>query len=153
MKIKQALVWALLIPMLSFLVVSCNRREHDKDSELAGTITSSPIEEKYGVIIHGISLSAGGYMLDFRYTVTDPERSKPFFDKATAPYLIDNVSGAKMKVPSPAKVGPLRTSGGLMPEKDRRYFIIFANPGAFIKKGNKVTIVIGDIKIENLIVQ
>ena len=69
----------------------------------------------------------------------------------TKPYLIDQASNAKLMVPNPPKVGPLRNSN--KPKADRVYFMFFGNPGKFVKAGNKVTVVIGDFKAENLTVK
>jgi len=109
------------------------------------------IEEKWGVKIIGIRLTANGYMLDFRYRVIDPEKALPLFDRKAKPYLIDQVSGAKFLVPNPPKVGALRSTR--KPEANRNYFMFFGNPGGYVKKGNKVTIVIGNFKAENLVVE
>jgi hypothetical protein len=107
--------------------------------------------EKWGVNVLAIRESAGGYMLDFRYRVIDPDKAAPLFDRKIKPYLIDQATGAKCMVPESPKIGALRQTR--KPIVDRNYFIIFANPGKMIKKGNKVTVVIGEFKAESLIVQ
>lgn len=98
-----------------------------------------------------ISLTAEGQMLDFRYRVLDEEKAKPLFSRQYKPYLVDEATGAKFLVPESPKVGALRTTRE--PKPDRNYFIIFVNPGRYIKKGNKVTVVIGDFKAEHLVVE
>ena len=90
-------------------------------------------------------------MLDFRYRVLDAEKAKPIFQRKTRPYVLDQASGTKLIVFSSPKTGPLRSTD--TPKIDRNYFTIFANPGRFIQAGNKVTVVIGDFKVKNLIVQ
>jgi hypothetical protein len=112
---------------------------------------NASIEEKWGVKVLGISLTADGYMLDFRYRVLDPEKAKPLFDRQSKPYLIDEATGAMFVVPEPPKVGALRTTRP--PKADRNYFIIFANPGRYLKKGHKVSVVNGDFKAEHLVVE
>ena len=109
------------------------------------------LKQKWGVEIVGICLSANGYMLDFRYHVADSEKASPLFTWKVKPYLVDQASGAKFLVPNPPKVGSLRSTR--RPESNRNYFMLFANPGQFIKKGSKVTIVMGDFKAENLVVE
>lgn len=115
--------------------------------------TPSPaeIEEKWGIRLLGLRLSAAGYLLDFRYRVVDPEKAATIFSRAEKPYLIDQATGRKVVVPNPPKVGPLRNSD--TPQANRNYFTMFANPGTFIRSGNKVTIVVGDFRVENLVVQ
>ena len=90
-------------------------------------------------------------MLDFRYRVIDAVKALPLFDRKTKPYLIDQASGAKFLVAESPKVGALRQTR--KPVADRNYFIIFANPGKYVKKDGMVTIIIGDFKAENLTVQ
>lgn len=109
------------------------------------------LEERWGVKALSIRLSAEGYMLDFRYRVLDPEKALPLFDRKIKPYLVDEASGAIMAVPEPPKVGALRNTR--QPKPDRTYFVLFANPGRFVKKGKAVSVVIGEFKAEHLIVE
>lgn len=110
-----------------------------------------PIKE-LGIEVTALRLTSAGHMLDFRYKVIDPEKAKPVIDKKIKPYLIDQASGARMTVPSPPKIGSLRQTPRAS-KAGQIYFAIFANPGKFIKAGNKVTVVYGDHKIENLVVE
>ena len=109
------------------------------------------LEEKWGIKILSIRLTAGGYMLDFRYRVIDADKAAPLFDGKIKPYLVDLKSGAKCQVPESSKIGALRQTR--KPFANHNYFIMFANPGKLIKKENAVTIVVGDFRAENLTVQ
>lgn len=112
----------------------------------------SPFERQWGVQILGVRQTAKGYMLNFRFRVLDAEKAQGLFNRKDKPYLIDQASGARFIVPSPPKVGPLRSSG-IKPRPNRNYFMFFANPGMYVKRGNKVTIVVGKFKAENLTVE
>jgi len=112
----------------------------------------SGLEQKWGIQICGIRLSAVGYMLDFRYRIIYPEKAAPILSRAAKPYIIDEKSGARLIVPAPPKVGALRQKSS-EPQPNRIYFIMFANPGRLVKPGNKVTVIIGDFKAEGLIVK
>lgn len=109
-------------------------------------------EESLGVKILSLRLSAEDHMIDLRYHVIDPEKAKPFFDNKIKPYLIDNKSGAKFLVPDFPKVGSLRQTPKVV-QAGRNYFIIFANPGKFLKRGDKVSLIIGEFKIDGLVVE
>ena len=106
------------------------------------------VEERWGIRILGIRLTAGGYMLDFRYHVVDPEKAKPIFVRGIKPYLDDEASGSRFIVPAPPKTGPLRSSNP--PQKGRNYFMFFANPARFVKPGNAVTVTVGDFRVEHV---
>ena len=91
-------------------------------------------------------------MLDFRYRVLDPAKAGLLFDPRIKPCLTDEATGARMMVLSPPKIGALRSSAKtILP--DRNYFVLFANPGQYIKAGSLVTVEIGPFKAEHLVVQ
>ena len=113
---------------------------------------SASMEEQWGVEVQSLRLTAGGYMLDFRYKVTDPEAAKPLLNRQVKPFLIDHASGGKFLVPDSPKVGALRQSTR-EPVAGKHYFMFFANPGKFLKPGSTVTVVIGDFRAENLMVE
>ena len=100
----------------------------------------------------GIRLSAGGYMLDFRYRVLDPQAAADIIRRDVDPYLVEEGSGSILRVPAPPKVGPLRHTGKNM-MKDRGYFILFANPAKRIRPGDKVTLIMGEHRISQLVVR
>ncbi len=110
------------------------------------------VEQRYGIKVVGVHLTAAGYMLDFRFRVLDPARAGYLFDASVKPCLVDQASGARMMVPAPPKIGALRSSAKTV-LADRNYFILFANPGQFIKPGSKVTVEIGVFKVADLVVQ
>lgn len=110
-----------------------------------------PLAEKWGIHITGIHMSANNYMVDFRYRVLDAEKAKALFDRQTNPYLIDQASGKVLAVPNTAKLGPLRSSN--LPRDGRIYWMFFGNRGGLVDKGSKVTVVIGDFRAEDLVIQ
>lgn len=111
-------------------------------------------ETRLGIRMEGLRLSAAGYMLDFRYRVIDPAKAAPLLDRKVRPYLLDKESGAQLAVPDTAKLGQLRTTGrNKVIHGDRDYFILFANPGRFVQAGSKMTLVMGDLRIENITVE
>lgn len=111
------------------------------------------VEARLGIRMEGLRLSAAGYILDFRYRVLDPARAAPLLDSKIRPYLLDEASGAQLGVPDTAKLGQLRTKGRNKVVSNQDYYILFANPGRFVQAGSRMTLVMGDLRIENLVVQ
>ena len=109
------------------------------------------MKRQWGVEVVFVRRTAGGYMLEFRYKVLDPDKAKPLFERQTKPLLIHAESGAKLIVPTPAKTGALRNSNP--PLAGRTYWMFFANPGKFVQPGEQVNIEIGDFLAERLVVQ
>jgi hypothetical protein len=109
------------------------------------------LEEQWGIKIERAVLSAGGYMVDFRFRVLDTAKAAPILNRTTHPHLVDQATGAKFIVPNPPKIGQLRS--GRTIKQGAAYFILFANPGKYIKSGNKVTVVVGDFQARDIVVQ
>jgi len=118
------------------------------------TVNEAPavsLEEQWGIEVVRAALSASGYMVDFRFRVLDAAKARPILDRNAHPYLVDQATGAKFIVPTPPKLGQLRS--GKTIREGAMYFILFANPGKYVKSGNKVTVVIGDFQAPDVVVQ
>ena len=111
---------------------------------------SDRYKRNWGVDIGGVRHVSSGYMLRLSYTVVDVARAAPLFDKRSRPYLIDNKTGARLAVPAMENIGELRQTATPVP--GRTYFVIFGNPGKLVQPGDRVSIVIGDFKAEDVIV-
>lgn len=107
------------------------------------------LEEQWGVRIDGLRRSAAGYMLDFRFVVTDPEKAAPLLARGIEAKLIDQATGRSYAVPAPPKVGSLRSTTPA-PQRGRTYFVLFANPGGRIEPGSKVTVQLGEVRFEGV---
>lgn len=114
-------------------------------------IPSVTAEAKTGVEVVSLRRTAAGRMLDFRYRVVDPEKAKEILDRKTPAYMIDEATGERTGIPE-TKVGRMRQST-LNPEKGRVYFMLFNAAGRKVTPGDKVTVVIGKHRFENLTVQ
>jgi len=145
-KFFRLIVIFILLPL-----IGCSTTGAGKLSMTDDHPSETGIEEKWGVKVLSIRHSAGGYMLDFRYRVLDPEKALPLFDRKIKPHLVDEATGAVFAVPEPPKVGALRSTR--KPQPGKNYFVMFANPGGYVKKNSKVSVVIGDFRAENLVVQ
>lgn len=113
--------------------------------------TPADMKEKWGIEVTAIHTAAAGNMVDFRYKVLDAEKAVVLFSKKTKPYLIHQKTGKVLAVPRTAKVGPLMSS--YHPKQDRIYWMFFGNQTKLVQKGDQVTVVIGDFKAENLVVE
>lgn len=144
---------AILVLLLAAAVVLSASGKAEASETLDKPTPHSEIENKLGIEIVGLRRSAEGYMLDFRYRLLDPAKAAPLLDRKINPYLLDEATGAQMSVPTAPKVGQLRPTSRNKVIPGRNYYILFANPGRFLKQGSKVALVLGDLKIEHLTVQ
>lgn len=109
------------------------------------------MKRQWGVEVIWVRQTAGGYMLEFRYRVIDPVKAKALFERKIKPMLVDEESGAQFVVPTPPKTGALRNSNP--PVAGLTYWMFFGNPGAFVKPGRRVSVVIGEFRADGLVVQ
>lgn len=117
------------------------------------TEKAKELADNWGVELLGMRLTAGNYMMDFRFHVIDAEKALPLFDHRIKPYVIADRSNIKLPVPMAAKVGAFRpTNRGKNITSGRNYYMIFGNPDRHVKQGETVTVVIGDFTIESLLV-
>jgi hypothetical protein len=116
--------------------------------------TLTPLEREWGIKLIGVTRSAAGYMLDFRYTVLDAEKATPLLQRKLAknPMLVSERTGAQLGVPFTDKAGSMRSSVRTANQikTGRNYRMLFANPGGHVKAGDLVSIVIGKFKVEHL---
>ena len=135
--------------------MSTNRREQVDSQQIEGDqVQSNSIQEfkdLYGIEVVALRYSAAGHMLDFRFRVVDSDKAMPFFREDIKPYLVDKATGKSLDVPVPSKLGPARPTGR-NPKLGITYWMFFGNPG-LVKPGDQVTIVVGDYKLEDLIVE
>ena len=109
------------------------------------------IEAEWGVRPLNVRLTGSDHFLDFRYRVTDSEKAAAVLSRKEKAFLIHEETEKVFPVPV-TKLGPLRATA-VEPKSYRNYAILFNNSDKSIKKGDKVTIVIGDFRAEHLTVE
>lgn len=108
-------------------------------------------QDMLGVKVEGVRLSAAGYLLDFRYRVLDPDKARTLFERQARPMLVDG-NGLQLAVPNAPKLGQLRATSTRNVKAGRTYSMLFANPGRHVERGAKLALVIGEARIDGLVV-
>jgi hypothetical protein len=109
------------------------------------------LAEQWGIEITSIRLTANDHMIDYRYRVLDADKATDLFKRQIKPHLIQQRTGKVLAVPETAKLGPLRNSN--IPQAGKIYWMFFGNAGNLVQSGDKVTVAIGDFRVEDLIVE
>lgn len=102
-----------------------------------------------GINITSLRMTAAGHMLDLRYKVTDEKMAAAFLNAGTRPFLVHDGTGTVLGVPALEKVGRLQQTRN-PPTEGITYFMFFENLLNAVKKGDTLTLVIGDTYIEGL---
>lgn len=106
---------------------------------------------RWGVDSFAAKVVESGLMIRFSYRVVDPEKAKVLNDKKAAPFLLDERAHAKLVVPTMEKIGQLRQSS--TPEAGKLYWMVFANKEKYVKPGDRVSIVIGEFRVDGLVLR
>jgi hypothetical protein len=116
--------------------------------------TSPSIEERWGIRITQLGLTADGGMVDLRYQIVDPNKALPLIESEN--------SNPQNQAPPVALVaedsGDRVDSIALMPPKHdlvpgRTYFLLFHNTRNSISAGRPATVAVGDLQLEHIVVQ
>jgi hypothetical protein len=102
----------------------------------------------WGIDSLGVKAVESGEIIRFTYRVLDPEKAKMLNEKKLVPVLIDPERGVKLEVPSLEQVGLLRQSS--TPKAGMAYWMAFSNTGRPVKRGDRVTVVIGNFQAQGL---
>jgi len=108
-------------------------------------------EGMWGVDSLRVKLAESGELVRFNYRVLDPEKAAALNDKKAEPELIDPQAGVKLEVPQMEKIGKLRQSS--TPKAGMVYWMAFSNPTRAVRRGDRVDVVIGTFRANNLIVE
>jgi hypothetical protein len=137
-------------------VVACSKKsatQRPRSVAVQATAKATAAEQTWGIRPVSLRPTLGGSMLDFRFKVVDAEKARPLFDRKLKPYLYDPSSGVALGMPEDGKLGALRASLRNPPVAGKLYYVVFANGYGTVKQGREVTVVMGDCKLENVVVQ
>ncbi|HEX9031737.1 MAG TPA: hypothetical protein VF834_07800 [Streptosporangiaceae bacterium] len=102
----------------------------------------------WGIDSPSVKLVESGELVRFTWRVLDPDKARVLNDRKLEPALIDPHAGVSLAVPAMEKIGQLRQSA--RPEAGKSYWMVFSNKGRFVKRGDRVNVVIGEFRAEGL---
>lgn len=108
--------------------------------------------EAAGIRVTAVRMSGAGRIVDFRFRVIDAEKARALLGQQLEVYALDQATGTKLPVPSAAKIGALRqTARGAV--EGKIYFVLFGNTNRVVAPGSRLTVVLGDLRLPDLVVQ
>ncbi|MBM6400012.1 hypothetical protein [Phycicoccus sonneratiae] len=120
------------------------------DDVRSGTeaVTAQQFAARTGVKLTLLGVTGGGGMIEFRYQVVDPDKASLLLHQPDKrPVLVAEDSGQTLAMLSrPHNHKAELNLGGT-------YFFIMANTRNAIRDGTKVTVVVGDVRLEHVTAQ
>lgn len=109
----------------------------------SSAVSAQVLADSYGAKVDLIGVAALGGMVQLRFTVTDTNKADAIFhDRDKMPRLLIESNGQILEPPAGMKHSMKMVNGG-------SYFIIYGNRGNQVKEGTKVSVMIGDIRVEH----
>jgi hypothetical protein len=109
------------------------------------------IRRLWGIDNVHVRSTASGALVRLSYRVVDLDKAKVLNTKEVTPYLVDEQHGLALQIPVMEQVGQLRQVAA--PQNGRDYWMAFSNKGRYLKPGNHVTLITGNLRIDGLVVE
>jgi hypothetical protein len=104
-------------------------------------------EEETGIRIVRVAMTAAGGLADIHYQVLDPGKASVVHDKDRPPTLVHEKTGAVLNTPFHSHVS----------DRELRVAVIYRlqlwNSGGALKRGDRVTVTVGEARLENIVVE
>ena len=149
------LVAGMAIVAAGLLVVGLVRHERPvQQPDAAAAITwarplvdADELAQRSGVRVSLVAVTGGGGLVDLRYQVLDPNAAAAVHDPKTPPAVVDEHTGLVVQnlLMNHAHSGIYRAGA--------TYYLVFENPGNWVRRGSKVTVLLGNARLEHITVR
>ena len=146
--------WPLLLilpaalAVLIWLVLTPKPRPVPSDS-MGGVAPAqiSALQNTWGIRLTNVVMTANGGLVDMRFQVVDPDKALGILDDDSYPVLIDEASGTPMVRPTNHGGHSGNFNAG------RTYYFVYQNVNGLVKSGSQLTIRVGEVALEHVIVR
>jgi hypothetical protein len=109
-------------------------------------VSAGGLAEQSGVKLTQVAVSGAGGLVDVRFKVLDPDKAVALHDQATPPALVDERTGVVVNqlLMSHAHHGAYKAGV--------TYYLVFNNPGDWVRRGGRVTVLLGNAQVEHVAV-
>lgn len=129
---KRSRRWLLLVGLLAI----CSAAVADESRLI-------DLQREWGIEPVHLRISAGGYMIEFRYKILDTEKALIMSDRKDFPQLLSQKSKARLSVPYFPTVGYIKSNRRFI-KLGKNYTAFFNNPGKHLLPGDRARIQIRD---------
>ena len=110
-------------------------------------ISQQTLEEEYGLSIRLLAVTAAGGLIDLRFKVVDEAKAAQLLDTSQLRLgIVAQESDTLIEAPADT-----RQSFDL--QQDMVYFVQFPNTGHAIDVGSRVSLIMGDVRVDDLVAQ
>ncbi|MBV1853889.1 hypothetical protein [Catellatospora tritici] len=110
-------------------------------------VAAADLAARVGVRLVRVAATGDGGLLDLRYQVIDPNLADGLHAPSTPPAIVDEASGLVLH----ELLMGHEHSGAL--KAAITYYLILENPGNWVHRGSRVTVLLGDAQVEHVLVE
>jgi hypothetical protein len=114
---------------------------------LPAEVSAAGLVERSGVRVVRVAATGGGGLLDLRYEVVDPDTAAAIHGQGTPPALVDERTGLVIGQLLMGHMHHGRVNPG------QSYYLVFMNPGDAVRRGGRVSVVLGDARLMHVMVR
>lgn len=107
-------------------------------------VAAAELGQTSGVTITRVAVTGDGGLVDLRFRIVDVDRAHALHDPRTPPAVVDEGTGLVVHdlLMNHAHSGDYRIGV--------TYYLVFENPGNWIHRGGRVTVLLGDAQVEHV---
>ncbi len=130
-----------------FLLTGNHAAGHAKLKALPPVVSQQGLLDAVGARVLRVAASGDGGLLDLRYQVVDEDKAAALHDEKWPPALVDENSGQVIGrlLMGHAHSGTFKAGV--------TYFYVFEDPGGLVKRGDRVSAVLGPARVQHIQVQ
>jgi hypothetical protein len=137
---------AVLVPVLILGSNATSPAKPPRARSLPAAVSAAGLVERSGVRVVRVAATGGGGLLDLRYQVVDPGAAAGVHDPATPPALVDERTGLVIH-----RLLMGHEHRGVM-KAGVTYYLVFTNPGNIVRRGDRVSVVLGGARLGHVLV-
>jgi hypothetical protein len=138
-----------LLLILAILFVYQNSKDGKTGPALTvpQNISEAELEERHGLQVRLIGVTAGGGMIDFRLKISDPDKARSYLQDPThLPIILVAEDGTRLLAADEMDKDIVWEDGGIL-------FMLLGNSGGAIQPGQPVIIEFGDLQLDPILTQ
>lgn len=105
---------------------------------------SIELEDRWGIQIRQVGVTADGGLVDLRYLVTDADKAARMFGDLQTTPMIRTANGSTIQLRTLIKHHHTLEVG-------RTYYMLYRNTGNAIAPGSLITVLVGDVQVSGII--
>ena len=107
-------------------------------------VAADRLSQASGVEITRVAVTGDGGLVDLRFRIVDPDRANALHDESTPPAVVDEQSGLVVHelLMNHSHTGAYKAGV--------TYYLVFNNPGNWVHRGGKVTVLLGNAQVEHV---